>query len=218
MSTRSELKENILATKIETLLVWVMANRGQVITVAGIALGAILIGSVFFLRNREKRQTDLTRLAVGESLVQQRQYDRAALALKDLSATVSDNSIKAQTSYFQGLAALGLKKFDEAERFFQDAFDLSGQSLLKPLTLSNKGFAQEEQRKFDDAAQTYTRFMTEFGEHFLAPRVQLSLGRVLMEAGKREEAKQALTHLIDLYPTSQWAENARSIMDKLKIR
>ncbi len=218
MSTRSELKENLLAAKVQTGLVWVMANRTPVMTGIGIVVAAFLIGSVFVIRNREKRDTDLTRLALAESLVGQRQYDRAALALNDLKVSTNDNGLLAQTSYFQGLAALGQKKYAEAEMFFQETIDRSGRSPLKPLALSNKGFAQEEKKDFDAAAQTYGQFMTEFGEHFLAPRVQLSLGRAFAAAGKTEEAKKALAQLIDLYPTSQWAENARSIMDKLRIR
>jgi TolA-binding protein len=46
----------------------------------------------------------------------------------------------------------------------------------------------------------------------------LGLGRSLAAAGKIDEAKKALGQLIDLYPTSHWAENARSIMDKFKTR
>ena len=218
MSTRSELKENMLAAKLEVLVAWVMANRGPVITGAGVAIAVVLIGSVFVLRNREKRDSDLTRLMLGKELVSQRAYDRAAASLADLRPSLTNHNLIAQSAYFQGLAALGQKNFAEAQAFFQEAVDHSAGSPLKPLALSNKGFAEEEKKDFEAAAQTCRQFMAEFDTHFLAARVQLSLGRTLAAAGKIEEAKAALVHLIDLYPTSQWAENARSIMDKLKIR
>lgn len=218
MSTRSDLKENILASKLEGLVHWVVANRGPVITGGGVVVVALLMGSVFFLRNRGHQDTAQTRFALAQSLVGQRNFDQSAAALQDLKPTVTDKKLGAQISYFQGLSALGLLKYDEAAKFFRESIDLSAGSPLKPLALSNLGFALSEKKDYESAAQTYNQFMTEYGEHFLAPRVQLSLGRVLASAGKIDEAKAALTHLIDLYPTSTWAENARSIMDKLKTR
>ncbi len=84
--------------------------------------------------------------------------------------------------------------------------------------MNNLAFAFEQQKKYDQAAAVFGRFMVEHGDHFLAPRVQLSLGKNLALSGKTEEAKKALQQLIDLYPTSPWAENARSFLDKNKTR
>jgi TolA-binding protein len=78
------------------------------------------------------------------------------------------------------------------------------------------GFAYEQKGDYAGAAQTYRQFMTDHAEHFLAPRIQLALGRSLAMSNQPQAAQEALGHLIDLYPTSPWAENARQIMDKLK--
>ncbi len=218
MSTRSDLKENILATKVEGVLAWVLTNRVPVIATAAVAALVLLFGSVVVLRNRERREINITRMALAQSFLMQHQYDRAYQAFEELKPTVSDNNLLAQALYYQGASALGLKKFDDAEKLFSEAVDRSAKSPLKPLALSNMGFAQESKKNYEAAAQTYERFMSEFGEHFLAARVQLNLGRALAAANKIDDAKKALGHLIDLYPTSHWAENARSIMDKLKTR
>ncbi|MCG3205946.1 MAG: hypothetical protein KCHDKBKB_02670 [Elusimicrobia bacterium] len=195
-----------------------MDHRGPVVIGTGILIVASLLSSVFLLRNRQQRDAALTRFAVAQSLVGARKYDQAALILRDLKPTVTDKLLKARISYYEGVAALGLNKFSEAKGFFIQTMDLSVGTPLRPLALSNLGFAQEEEKDYEAATQTYGRFMAEYGEHFLAPRVQLSLGRALFSLGKFDEAKKALVHLIDLYPTSTWAQNARSIMDKLKTR
>lgn len=218
MSTRAELKENILAAKVEIALTWVLDNRGPLLAGLGIALAALLIGSVFILRSREIKNTNLTRLALVESLVGQEQFDRAAQITVEMHSTITNNALLARIAYFDGLAALGLKDFDRAVKSFTEAVDRSARSPLKPLATSNLGFSLEQKKDYTAASQTYGKFMTEFGEHFLAARIQLALGRSLAAEGKLEEAKKALTQLIDLYPTSHWAENARSIMDKNKTR
>ena len=218
MSTKADLKENVLAAKVEIALKWVLANRGPVLTVLGIFVAVLLIGSVFMIRRQELRNTTLTRLALAESLISQQQYDRGTQILQDIRAGATSGSILVQVAYQQGLASLGLKNYDQAAQYFSEAVDKSAGSPVRPLALSNLGFTYEQKKDFAAAAQAYGRFMTEYGEHFLAPRVQLALGRSLAADGKWEDAKKALTQLIDLYPTSTWAENARSIMDKNKTR
>jgi TolA-binding protein len=218
MSTKAELKENILASKLEGVVAWVVKNRSTALTFVGIAIAAFLISSVYILRQKEIHQLNLTRLAQAQSFLSQRQYEQANQILDDLAKTPTNGNFMNMVSFHRGLSALGMKDFQKAIGNFQSVVDSGGNSPLRPLALINLAFANEELKNYDVAAALYGRFMADYGDHFMAPRAQLSLGKNLALAGKIEDAKKALQQLIDLYPTSPWAENARSFLDKNKTR
>ena len=218
MSSRSELKENVLASKMEVGLKWVLENRQQVLTVSGIVGGVILIASVFYLRKQEMRAMNFTRIAEAQSFLNQKQYAQSKQILSEIATSSSDNQILMQALYYLGMNALGENNFDDAIKYFSDVVSRAGNSPMQPLALANLAFSYSEKKDFANAAQTYQTFLEKYPDHFMAARIQLELGRILMNAGKIDEAKKALTQLIDLYPTSAWAEKARGLMDKNKTR
>ncbi len=214
--SRGELKENLLAARVEKFLKWAIERRGPILISAGFVVAAILIGSVVVLRREQERETVETQMAVAQSMIMQQRPDQAIAMLKSARPTTTDPVLAARLLYIQGTASLAAKNIEDAVAAFRESVDLSAGSPLQPLALANLGFAQEAKKNYDGAAAAYTRFMTDYGNHFLAPRVQLSLGRTLFVAGKSDDARKALGQLIDLYPTSIWAQNARQIMGRYK--
>jgi TolA-binding protein len=211
---KSELKENLLAARVEQGLRWAMARRGPILITLGLLTAVILIGSVVVLRRQQEREVAETQLAIAQSLIMQQQPGQAVQLLESIRAKTGDRALLARLLYIEGTAQLALKKAAEAEELFREAVDRSAGTPLQPLALSNLGFAQEQKKDFAAAAASYGRFMTDHGTHFLAPRVQLALGRTLFADNKPDEARKALGQLIDLYPTSVWAQNARQIMGR----
>jgi TolA-binding protein len=218
MSHRADLKENILASRLERLLQWILANRSFVLTLLGVSLAAILMASVFMLRSRDAKDVNLTRLGLAQSLISQQQFDGAAKTLEELRAQNPDGRTLLYVLYYQGVAEMGRGKFDKAAEYFTEAVNRSGRSPLRPLSLANLAQAQEQQKNYDAAADTYRKFLADYSNHFMAPRIQLGLGRSLLIGGKKDEAQKAFEQLVDLYPTSVWAENARQLMDKNRSR
>lgn len=215
MSTKSELKENILAAHLEGVVKWGLDHRPLVITTAAVIVVGILISSVFMIRQKEQAEQDWTRLSQAQVLSGQKQYAPAKEILTTISNNTPDKNIRLHALFQLGELAITEKNYDAAINHLTILIAQAGNSPLKPLALSNLGFAYEEKKDFTNAAQTYRAFMDEFAEHFMAARTQLALGRVYAASGNNEAAKTALTQLIDLYPTSPWAENARQIVDKL---
>lgn len=218
MSDRPDLKENLLAIKLEALIKWVIANHQKVLTVGGILLAALLIGSVFVLRRKEAHQTFSTRLAMAESLYNQKQFTQAKQILSELRTQVSSPDLLSHILYYSGLVALGEKDWENAVSYFSQVTNLPGSYPIESLAMLNLAHTYQQKKDYSSAAQTYRNFMADYPEHFMAARVQLEMGRVLILSGQTEEGRKALEQLIDLYPTSTWAENARSIMDKFKTR
>ncbi|MBV9080206.1 MAG: tetratricopeptide repeat protein [Elusimicrobia bacterium] len=218
MSHKAELKENILASKLETAVVWIVERRVQVATVLGVIVAAALISSVFFLRHQEAVDTSRTKLGYAQSLVSQDRLTEAVPVLEDIQKSPADTDTRRLAKFLSGVVAFGTSKTDDAIRDFGDAANMSRNHPLRPLALANLGSAYEQKQDFESAARTYTTFMSEFADHFMAPRVQLGLGRSQLLAGKKDDAKKSLEHLIDLYPTSEWAENARRLLDNTRNR
>ena len=67
MSTRSELKENLLAARLEGVVRYIVENRQKVLSAAAVVLGTLLVGSVFVMRRKELAEMNWTRLSQGQS-------------------------------------------------------------------------------------------------------------------------------------------------------
>jgi TolA-binding protein len=215
MSTRSELKENVLATKLDVGMAWAMENRSKVLMGIGFVLVAALMASVLIIRKNQERDTYWTQLARAQALMSQKQWPQARESLQLIQSNQPTTMAGIYATYHLGEVAIEEKKYDDAVKSFSTVVDKTAKSPLHPLALSNLGFAQEENKQYSDAALTYKKFLEKHSDHFLAPRIQLSLGRSYYLAGQKTEAKQALGQIIDLYPTSEWAKNARAMLDKI---
>ncbi len=218
MSTKAELKENILASKIELVMPWIMAHRVQILIGTGVVVAAGLISSVFIIRRNETRDINWTQLSQAKILFAQKQPDTASQILTNIKTANPGSTEALYALYYAGEFSLSEKKYEDAVQSFSAFVAQSGNQPLRPLALSNLGFAYEQKGDYAAAIQTYQQFMTQYSEHFLAARTQLALGKALLHSGDKEGAKKSLGQLVDLYPTSPWAQNARRIMDKIETR
>ncbi len=218
MSTRSELKENMLASKMEGSLGWFNAHRVPVFASLGIGVAVMLIASVFIIRKRERTEIEWTRLAQAQGLLGEKRFEVADGMLNDIANTNAGTLTAAYAHYHLAESQLEQKKFNDAIKSLGDVVAQTTDKPLRPIALSNLGFAQEQKGDFTGAAQTYRQFLEQYGDHFLAARTQLRLGLSLIRGGDIDGGKKALGQLIDLYPTSPWSENARRFMDKSKTR
>jgi TolA-binding protein len=215
MSTKSELKQNVLASKLEAVTPWLITHRTQILGGIGVLIGAALVGSVFIIRKNEARDIAWTRLAQAQILLSQNRADAALPILKEIQGANPGSRESMFAAFYLGQAELEAKRYEEAIQQFSNVVAQSAGQPLRPLALSNLAFAQEQKGDYPAAVQTYQQFMSEYSEHFLAARAQLSLGKAQLRAGDKEGARKSLGQLVDLYPTSPWAQNARRIMDKL---
>ncbi len=218
MSRNADLKENILASQLERFLVWGIERKVQVLTSVGVAVAAVLIGSVFALRQSQTHEQSRTQIAYSQALLSQGKYAEAAKALDQARKLPMDQDTARLSSYLRGVAAFGLGNADEAIPLFNETLSRSTGHPIRPLALSDLGAAYEQKKDFNAAVRTYTTFMTDYPDSFLAPRIMLALGRTQFLFGNQEDGKKTLDRLLDLYPTSEWAENARRLIDKNKIR
>lgn len=118
---------------------------------------------------------------------------------------------------YQAAGALALlNRPDEAAKRFQEVMDLAGQSSVHyEMARLGKVNAEAQARRFDEAIKTYTD-LSNNKEGTVPPDAMLmQLGRVYLMAGKTQEARTTFRRLLDEYPASPFAAEAKREVDQL---
>lgn len=112
------------------------------------------------------------------------------------------------------LAALG--KHSEAEQRYQEVIDKAGTSIYGRTARLGMAEAQVAQGKFDNAITVYTELSRDTSSSLPLDGVLLHLGRAYARAGKREEAVRAFSRVVDEFPQSSYAADARRELEEAK--
>jgi TolA-binding protein len=109
------------------------------------------------------------------------------------------------------LAALG--RHSEAEQRYQETIDRAPAGSIYART-ARLGLAdvQAAQGKFDEAIAVYTELSREANSPIPVDGVLMQLGRAQVRAGNREEAARTFNRIVDEFPESIYAADARQEM------
>ena len=107
--------------------------------------------------------------------------------------------------------------YAEAEQRYQEVVTKAGPSSIYGRTarlgLAN---AQLAQGKNDAAVATFKDLSTDSDSQLPLDGVLMQLGRACMQAGKRDEATRAFTRVVDEFPQSLYASEAKEKILTLK--
>lgn len=112
------------------------------------------------------------------------------------------------------LASLG--RHGEAEQRFQEVVDKAGNRLYRRTARLGLADAQVAQGKYDQAIKTYQELTTDSSSPLPLDGVLMQLGRAYAKAGKKSEATHAFTRVVDEFPQSPYAADARREMEDAK--
>ena len=128
----------------------------------------------------------------------------------------SDAGIAARFHAAGILAALG--KHAEAEQRYKEVIDKAGTTIYGRTARLGMAEAQVAQGKFDNAISVYTELSRDTSSTLPLDGVLLHLGRAYARAGKKEEAVGAFTRVVDEFPQSSYAADARRELEEAKKR
>lgn len=113
------------------------------------------------------------------------------------------------------LAALG--RFDEAEQRYQEVVERAGSGSIYGRT-GQLGLAdvQVAQGKFDQAIAVYTDLTRDGESPIPLDGVLMQLGRAQAQAGNRDEAARTFNRVVDEFPESMYAADARREMEEAR--
>jgi tetratricopeptide (TPR) repeat protein len=150
-------------------------------------------------------RTDRERLEAAVPVLQ-----RAADAYPD-----SDAGITARYRLAAVLAELG--RGPEAEQRYQEVIQKAGgKSIYRYTARLGLGEAQLAQGKGDAAVATFRDLSTDTNSNLPVDGVLMQLGRAALIAGKKEDATRAFTRVVDEFPQSLYAAEAKEKIAELK--
>jgi TolA-binding protein len=135
------------------------------------------------------------------------------------TADAHPNSTAGITARFHAagiLAALG--KSSEAEHRYKEVVDKAGSTVYGRTARMGQAEAQIAQGKFDDAIAIYTELSRDTNSTLPLDSVLWHLGRAYARAGKKEEAVRSFTRVVEEFPQSAYAADARRELEETKKR
>ena len=112
------------------------------------------------------------------------------------------------------LATLG--RLAEAEQRYQEVVDKAGSSLYGRTGRLGLADVQTSQGKYDSAIKIYQELSTDTSSQLPLDGVLMQLGRAYLKAGKKNEAAHAFTRVVEEFPQSLYAADARREMEAAK--
>jgi TolA-binding protein len=111
--------------------------------------------------------------------------------------------------YYAASALASLGRFAEAEQRYQEVVDSAGSRIYGRTARLGLADAQAAQQKFDSAITIYRELSTDTNSHIPVDGVLMALGRTYRQAGRADEAARAFSRIVDEFPQSVYAADAR---------
>ncbi len=112
------------------------------------------------------------------------------------------------------LASLG--RYAEAEQRYQEVIDKAGSLVYGRTARLGLADVQVLEGKYDSAIKIYQEAITDPKSQLPLDGVLMQLGRAYMKAGKKNEAAHAFTRVVEEFPQSAYAADARKEMEEAK--
>jgi TolA-binding protein len=112
------------------------------------------------------------------------------------------------------LATLG--RYAEAEQRYKEVIDKAGNNLYGRTAKLGLADVLVSQEKYDSAIKIYQEVSTDTKSTLPIDGVLMQLGRAYMKAGKKNEAAHAFTRVVEEFPQSLYAADARREMEEAK--
>lgn len=228
---RHQLKQNEFAEAASRAMAWVEANRDRAImaAVAIVAVVAIVGGIMYWRQHQANEAGGLLGAAVaiaqapiapaptlpgasqqpGTFPTEEARLEAAVTAYDDVIAQYPDSAAAQTARYYKASALLGAGRAAEAEQAFQAVIDEDGASYLASLARLGRAEALALQDRHDEAIQVFSDLSADRTGDLPVDGILMQLARTSLKAGRVDDAKAAYRRVVDEFPTSTFAAEAR---------
>jgi TolA-binding protein len=231
---RRHLKKNEFASTTVRVVEAVTEQRERVIRVGGLVLLALVIGGGiwWWMDRRQSGASELLgqAMAIGQSSItpaptlpgaaqpagtypSERARDEASLAAFQTVVDRYGSTPQGLTAqYHVGVTLLALNRPADAERAFQTAIDRAGDSIYGPMAKMGKAQAMVQGNRLNEAIALLTELSADRAGHLPVDGVLMELARTYLKAGKPQDARATFKRVVDEFPESPYAGDARQQM------
>ena len=143
---------------------------------------------------------------------------RSEAALDGFQKILADypnTSAAVAARYHRACALVALRRIPEAEKAFEEAAARAGSTIFAPMSKLGQASALVAGGQFDKALPIYEQLAADRDGPLPVDGILMQLGRAYAQAGKSAEAKTAYKRVVDEFPESNYAGQARQEMAKL---
>ena len=228
---RHKLKENEFAKSVAHAKDVMQERHGEITRIALVLLILLVAvaGYSWWRSSRETRanQALASALAVYEMPVvpvpqpgtfqtEQEKLD-ASLPKFLEAANAYPDSTAGIAARFHAAAILATQgKQSDAEQRYKEVVDKAGNTIYARTARLGLAESQVAQGKFDSAIAIYSDLSRDPNSTLPLDSVLMHLGRAYARAGKKEEAIRSFTRVVDEFPQSAYAADARREMEETK--
>lgn len=232
---RHRLKENEVARSIGAARdVWNTRQQPIIrMVVAIVVIGAVLAGYSMWRQRRNDRAgaalaaglaifeapvVPMTAPAPGSPmpvqeagtfLTEQAKLDAALPKLVEAADAYPTTDAGIAARYYAASALATLGRFAEAEQRYQQVVEKSGSRIYGRTARLGLADAQAAQGKYESAITIYRELTTDANSQIPVDGVLMALGRTYVRAGRVEEAARAFSRVVDEFPQSVYAADAK---------
>jgi TolA-binding protein len=228
---RHQLKQNEFAEAARRVMAWAEANRDRAI-MAAVAIVAIvaMVGGVLYWRQHQANEAGGllgAAIAISQAPIapaptlpgasqqpgtfptEEARLEAAVTAYDAVIAQYPSSSAAMTARYYKGSALLGAGRGADAEQAFQSVIDEDGSSYLASLARLGRGEALVLQDRHDEAIQIFSDLSADRTGDLPVDGILMQLARASLRAGRVDDARAAFRRVVDEFPTSTFAAEAR---------
>jgi TolA-binding protein len=152
----------------------------------------------------------------GTYTTEQAKFEAALPKLMDAADAYPNTDAGIAARYYAAAALASLGRYAEAEQRFQEVVDKGGSKIYARTARLGVAEAQVAQGKFDSAITIYREISADTKSAVPADGVLMELGRACARAGRKDEAARAFTRVVDEFPQSVYASDAKRQLEETK--
>ena len=152
----------------------------------------------------------------GTYQTEQAKFEAALPKLMEAADKYPNTNAGIAARYYAASALASLGRFAEAEQRYQEVVDKGGSLIYARTARLGLADAQAAQGKYDNAITIYRELSTDSKGQIPVDGVLMSLGRTYVKAGRKDEAARAFSRIVDEFPQSVYATDARREMEEAR--
>ena len=143
-------------------------------------------------------------------------YEAALPRLLEAAEAYPNTDAGVAARYYAASALASLGRFAEAEQRYREVVDQAGNSIYGRTGRLGLADSQAAQGKYDEAITIYRELSTDANSQIPVDGVLMTLGRTYAKAGRADEAARAFSRIVDEFPQSVYAADARRERDEVR--